>query len=392
MRPLRALQERGGAVKTMFFISSLECGGAERVVSILANFWANAGRIVSVVTLSSPHSDAYVLAPSVDRIGLDVASGDAGIVANARRFAALAGVMREKQPDLVISMMPSSNVLLALARAFAPAAVCVGSERVSPTHYALRPVWHFLRAVGYSRLDAIVAQTVETRDWLERNTLARRVAAIPNPVLVPLPSAPPSFGPDDLLPEGTSYVLAVGRLDDQKGFDILIDAYAAIARRCPEVNLVILGEGRARASLAERATNLGVADRLLMPGRCNALSSWYTKAMIFVLSSRFEGFPNALLEAMAHGAPSIAFDCPTGPKAIIEHGVTGLLLPPGDARALSDSLVELYSRPSRRSELGEKARASMLEFSPGRVAERWDKLFADLIATASDSESIRASE
>jgi glycosyltransferase involved in cell wall biosynthesis len=170
-------------------------------------------------------------------------------------------------------------------------------------------------------------------------------------------------------------LLAVGRLDYQKGFELLIEAFARLAADARDWELVIVGQGPLREALGERLEELGIGDAAYLAGEVGNLDDWYRDADLFALSSRFEGFPNALLEAMAHGLPAVSFDCDTGPRDIIRPGVDGLLVAPGDVGALEAALRRLMGDAALREQFGKRATDVRDRFAMERVAELWEDLF-----------------
>ncbi len=365
----------------LIFIYSLNSGGAERVTAHLANHWATQGWRVTVVTLTSSASDFYQLDPTVRRIGLDVAghsrSALAGMAANLRRVAALRRVLREVRPDVALAMMSTANVLLALAMFGMSGVVAVGSERIHPPRIPLGRAWEALRSRLYSRLDAVVALTSESAQWLRQHTRARRVPVIPNVAAWPLPIQAPTMALPAREP-GQHVLLAVGRLERQKNYPSLIQAFQQLADAFPDWRLVILGEGSQRQALEAQVTAAGLQARISLPGRAGNVGQWYEAADLYVMSSRFEGFPNTLAEAMAHGLPAVSFDCDTGPRDIIRHEVDGLLVPAADVPALASALRRLMADEALRQRFGERAREARERFSMARVAGMWEALFEEL--------------
>jgi len=175
--------------------------------------------------------------------------------------------------------------------------------------------------------------------------------------------------------------LAIGRLVPQKGFDLLIEAVALVG---PDVldswQVEILGEGPCREELQQLLVSRGLSDRVHLVGQVRDVVERLSRASLFVLSSRFEGFPNALTEAMAAGVASISFDCPTGPRELITPGVDGVLVPPGDVVALSKALTELMTSPDKRRRIGEAARVSMSKYAPNHVGDQWDGLIDEVVS------------
>lgn len=365
----------------VLFIYSLQSGGAERVTAHLANHWAARGWRVTVVTLTAKTDDFYRLHPSVSRIGLDVASTSrhplSAVMGNIRRILALRRTLRLVQPDVALAMMSTSNILLALASVGLRDVVSVGSERIHPPRIPLGRLWEFIRSVAYGRLDAVVALTSESAHWIRQNTRARKVPVVPNPAYWPLPVLEPSKPPPSRL-VGRHILLAVGRLDRQKGFDLLLQAFTQLAFDFPSWQLVILGEGPERQALEAQVRTSNLSARISLPGRVGNVGQWYEAADLCVMSSRFEGFPNTLVEAMAHGLPAISFDCETGPRDIIRHEVDGLLVPMENIGSLETALRRLMADSDLRARWGSLALDARERFSMARVATMWDQLFEEL--------------
>lgn len=365
----------------LIYIGSLSSGGAERVTANLANYWAAKGWTITVVTLAPRRLDFYELHPAVARIALNQTSDSAhpviGVWNNLRRILALRQVLRQVRPDLALSMMNTANVLLALAAWGLP--VCaIGSERVHPLQCPLGRGWDGLRRHLYGRLAAVTALTRETADWLQAHTRARRIPVIPNAAPWPLPDQSPRLDPGSVGVPGRQRLIAVGRLDPQKGFDLLIAAFATLAARYPNWELVILGDGSLRPALQAQIDSPNLRQRVFLPGRAGNLGPWYAGADLYVMSSRFEGFPNTLAEALAHGLPVVSFDCDTGPRDIIRHEIDGLMVPAGDVPGLTAALDRLMGDAGLRRLFSARAIEVRERFSMERIAGLWEILFAEL--------------
>jgi len=170
-------------------------------------------------------------------------------------------------------------------------------------------------------------------------------------------------------------LIAVGRLADEKSFDKLLRAFASIAGRKSEWGLTILGEGDKRQELENLRAELGLEGRVHFPGRVSNPFIWLRRADLFVMSSRFEGLPCALCEAMGCGLPAISFDCDSGPRDIIRDGVDGLLVPPRDVPALSRAMDRLMSDDDERARFAARAPEVMDRYNLKSIMLRWDKLF-----------------
>lgn len=365
-------------MKLLIFIYSIHSGGAERIAVNLANNWVEKNWQVTFVTLTSTANDFYPLHPAVQRIALNMAGESGGMLAailnNLRRIRALRRVLLQVRPDVALAMMSTANILLALAAMGLKQLVAVGSERIYPPRIPLGRVWEALRRYFYGHLYAVVALTDESATWLGQHTRARCIPVIPNAVSWPLQTQAPRL----LLPKrvnGQHVLLAVGRLAEQKGFDLLLPVFQRLAPCFPDWQLVILGDGPDRPELMARIESSGLASHVTLPGRAGNIGQWYAAADIYVMSSRFEGFPNTLIEAMAYGVPAVSFDCDTGPRDIIRHGTDGLLVPNGDTLALESALRNLMTDKDMRQRFRTRAVEVRERFALERIAKLWEEIF-----------------
>jgi len=370
-------------MRLLIFISSMGGGGAERVSANLANYWATKGWEIAIVTLSQQRLDFYELHPAVKRVALDLAEETVNVLAvlwkNIRRVIALRRVLRQIQPDIALGMMVEANVLLALAAWGLPTLRTVGAEHIHPPQSAVGYLRDTLRSHTYGLLNAVTALSSEGKDWLKTHTNAQRIAVIPNAVTWPLPGQEPRISPNGLYQSGRQLLLAVGRLEVPKGFDWLIEAFSNLADKHPDWDLVILGEGSLRTTLDKQVRESGLEHRIFLPGRAGNMADWYESADLYVMSSRFEGFPMTLAEAMAHGLAAVSFDCDTGPRDIIRHEQDGLLVPPGDVAELTAALDRLMSDALTRQRFAERAVEVRERFSMERIAGMWGKLFEEVL-------------
>ncbi|HEX7323832.1 MAG TPA: glycosyltransferase family 4 protein [Rhodanobacteraceae bacterium] len=369
-------------MKLALVISSLGGGGAERVMTLLANAWAGGGNEVTLITLASSRMDAFPLAPGVRRVALDVAGPSTHVAAaighNVVRIRALRRAIAASRPDAVISFIAESNVRVLVAMIGSRVPVII-SERTFINGHHMRGVWRVLRRWLYPRAAAIVAQTGRCATELER-LVRRRVDVIANPITVqPAPAATGPVVPADAA-SGNRTLLAVGRLAPEKGFDLLLDAFAQVAWRHADWNLVILGEGPLRAALQGQVERDGLVGRVAMPGFDAHVRAAMRRADLFVLSSRYEGFPNALLEAMAEGVACVSCDCDTGPRELIEHDRNGWLVEPGNAPALATALDALMRDADLRARLGHNARAVAATYALPVILGQWNALVRAVLA------------
>lgn len=358
-------------------ISTFDIGGAQRVMALMANYWAAHGHDVTLVSLSPQSKDWFELHHLVKRVSLNLLSASAhlgrALYQNALRVLRLRDELRKLRPDVVISFMDTTNVLTILASRGLGIPVIV-SERIDPRQHAIGLAWNTLRSLLYRRADALVVQSPSLRDWASEVAVAARVHVIPNPINPVI-----NVSATAARRRGSGHtVVAMGRLVRQKGFDLLLEAFARCAGQHPDWSLVILGEGEERSNLEMLIAAMGLQDRVRLAGKVPDPGPTLGQADLFVLSSRFEGFPNALIEAMTCKLAVISTDCPSGPRDIIHDGVDGILIPPEDVNALAKGMDRLMSNPLERQRLGASAMEVAERFGIEKIMGMWDELVAHI--------------
>jgi glycosyltransferase involved in cell wall biosynthesis len=268
--------------------------------------------------------------------------------------------LRALRGGTLVATRPALNLLA--ARLAHPSVTVIGQEHLNFAAHRPRLAADLRR--HYGRLDALtVLSSDDLRDY--GALLGERVRQIPNPVTEL----------DDGTSDGSAkVVVAAGRLNTQKGFDLLIEAWRPVAERHPDWTLRIYGSGPERELLERAAAGLPVE----LPGRTDALGAAMAAGSLFALSSRWEGFGLVLVEAMGKGLPVVSFDCPRGPSDIVSPGEDGLLVGPEDVPGLTAALLELIEDPPRRARMAAAARATARRYEPTAVVPHWDALFKDL--------------
>jgi glycosyltransferase involved in cell wall biosynthesis len=358
-------------MKIALVIASLGPGGAQRVMSVLANHWAARGDDVTIITLESREADVYVLDRRVKRAALGLVSDSEGVfralASNWQRIRALRAAIRSTGARVVLSFEDCSNALVVISTRGLPLR-CVISERTDPTLHRIGRTWKILRRLTYPFADGLVVQTVKLLPWARRVMLAgERAHVIANPL------RPQRCTQDECLPGVTpgARVVAVGRLGVEKGYDVLLRAFARIAPEFADWTLTIVGEGPERESLSALAGELALQHRLTLAGWTAEPDRVLAQAALFVSSSRYEGFPNALLEAMGAGLPVVSTAC-TGSAELVTDGVTGVLVPVGDVQALADGMRRVMRDAALRRKLSENALATAQRYHPAAIVPRWD--------------------
>ncbi|MEU4428430.1 glycosyltransferase family 4 protein [Actinoplanes sp. NPDC024001] len=277
---------------------------------------------------------------------------------------------RAQHDVVLVTTRPGLNLMSAW---FAPRRLIrVGQDHMNFAGYGPRLQAAIRRA--YPRLDAV---TVLTR----ADYAAYREALGDSVRLVRIPNGTPARPDVPEIARGP-IVAAAGRLTRQKGFDLLIEAFARVHERHPDWHLHIFGAGRWRQRLADQIERAGLRGVVRLRGLSRNLDAELAQASIFVLSSRKEGLPMVLLEAMGAGLPVVSFDCPTGPAEVVETGVNGVLVPAEDVAGLAGGVVRLIENSDERAEMGRAARATAAGYAMPVIAAQWENLFHDLKAGA----------
>jgi GalNAc-alpha-(1->4)-GalNAc-alpha-(1->3)-diNAcBac-PP-undecaprenol alpha-1,4-N-acetyl-D-galactosaminyltransferase len=362
--------------RVTFVISQLGPGGAERVMTTLASHWADRGWDVRLITFDVPGERPFFdLSPAVILVPLGLRRYShrpwEAVLNNLWRVRTLRKAILTGRPDVVVSFIDQANILTLLAIVGTRIPVIV-EEHGDPHEVYLGRHWRVLRRITYRRATCVVALTQTSLDFFPPE-IRRRGRVIPNPVV-----APASRTTAGRTTQG-GRIVAMGRLSPEKGFDLLLSAFAAVAPAFPDWSLEIWGEGPLRAELEQQAVRLGLDGRVSLPGLTTRPYDVFSTASLFVLSSRHEGFSNVLCEAMAAGVAVISFDCPSGPRQIIEPDVDGILVPPEDVPALAAAMYRLMRDDRQRRKLSDRATAIRHRFSLERVVREWEALMAAVV-------------
>lgn len=364
-------------MKILLLTSSMGSGGAERVASVLSNAWAARGDKVTLMPTFSGRGECFYELSSCVRLFYlaDLVSSRSRTLANQlARLHALRRFIVIEQPDVIVSFLPNVNVAVVVATLGLniPVIIC---ERTDPFVMPTSRYIKFFSWLTYRFADVLLVQTQAVADkYVKSGSKLKRLRVIPNPVFEQFPNIQQPSNVNTL-----KRLVSVGRLDEGKQFDVLINIFSNLAQRHSDWSLLIFGEGDLRSALQQQIAKLSLNHRIELMGRSTTIHEELVQADIFVLTSRYEGFPNALLEAMAIGLPCVAFDCPSGPREITLDGQMALLVPLYDEQAFEQALECLMVDVDLRKTLGSKARKSVtMRFSLYKILEKWDLLFQEL--------------
>ena len=352
-------------MKILVIQGGFGAGGAEKVVAMIAAHRAQLGDEVTVMGFDMPDDGSYF--PYPDGVRLLLPDGAKGSNPLAR-LQVIRHAIKATKPDVVLSFLTKINVL-SLAAAIGTGAPVVISERNNPRAQNAHPIWRHAQNLLVRRAACAVMQTERARADLPRSV---RVTA----KVIPNPCAPNPEHAVQANPGGTRLV-AVGRLDKQKGFDVLLKAMAQITTALPDVTLTIHGEGPERTALEALCAELNLGDFVALPGSSPTPGAWLSQADLLIMPSRFEGFPNVLAEATVSGLPAISTDCDFGPREMIVDGENGLLVPVDDAPALADAVIRVMQDQALRVHLAGNAAINRDRLAPARILAEWDQVIGN---------------
>ncbi|MDR9365948.1 MAG: glycosyltransferase [Balneolaceae bacterium] len=354
-----------------FLLGGLQGGGAERVATLLIDEWLSKGVSINLITMRGPEKDAHSLPMGVNRIILG-GEGESknkftALIKNFIYLFKVRKAIRQTGGNTVISFLTRANIYAILA-CFGLKKHLIISERNDTTRQTLDWPWKALREKLYKHADVVTANSHIALESMKEYVPETKLKKVPNPLNIP-----------DIenisVPEKSNIILNVARLTAHKRQSLLIDSVSLLHDSFELCSLVILGEGEERSNLEEQADRLNIDHQVTMPGYVQNVSEYYKNAAMFILPSEYEGTPNVLLEAMAHGLPCIVSDSLPGALELMKEGDSGLVFKSNDPGDLRDKIRLLIENPDLRAKMGMAGREAVSEFSTEKVVRIWEENF-----------------
>lgn len=349
-------------MKILFYINVLSGGGAERVIANLSNQFAASGDSVVLVTTYKTDNEYYVNS-RVKRIYLEKATTTAQnrLVRNVSRIRKLRKTIKREMPNVIVSFMEEPNFRSLIATRGLNVSTIV-SVRNDPKREYHGIVGNFIAKCLMPLADGCVFQTEDARAYFSP-TMKKKSEIIVNEVK-------DSFFSINRKPNA-GRIVTLGRLTEQKNHRMLINAFAKVAQRYPYACLDIYGEGPLKDTLAELIDDLGLNNKVSLKGNTTNPEEVLATTDIFVLSSNYEGMPNALMEAMAAGLPCISTDCPCGGPRMLIDGNNGKLVSVGEECEMIEMLEYLLENDDIKKTIGDRAKTSAANYKPDRIFGLW---------------------
>ncbi len=357
--------------KILFVITGLTSGGAERVMCTLSNNLCLENDVTIATALST--ECFYPLNDKVKRVQLGSVVNKKNkltklttrFISGVNCFLRLKRLIKKNKYDVVVSFLPDTNMLSILVKMFSfNKFKLIVSERADPWQYSKFKKW-FERNLYY-KADYIVCQAQNVVNFFKPKHQSKCVV-IPNPICK---EAIPSC----YTGERPNKIVAVGRLVHVKGFDLLINAFSKLPNNFKDYTLEIYGEGVLKDTLQKQIDGLSLNQKVFLMGAKKGVMNYVKDAKLFVMSSRHEGFPNALVEAMATGLPVISTDFKTGVAKEIVKSENGIVVPVEDEQALLNAMVELLSDEDRLKQLSKNNLKIIDELNEDKIVKIWENL------------------
>ena len=357
-------------MKIVFCIGSLGKGGAERVVANLSNYFIDKYDVTIIKTIKDENE--YELNSKIKVFSLDKTKKICSnfVKRNIERAKTLINIIKKENPDIIISFLPDPTYTLMFANLFLNKKVII-SVRNDPKIEYNTFIKRMLVKLLYTRADGFVFQTEDAKNWFSKK-IQNKSTIIPNPINE-------KFIKDSYNGERKKEIVTVGRLNEQKNHKLLIEAFEKVVKKHSEYVLKIYGTGYLEEELKTYVKAKNLENNIKFMGQSDNVKDDIYKSGAFVLSSDFEGMPNALMEAMALGLPCVSTDCPCGgPKFLIKNKKNGILVPIKDANKLANGINYMIENPEKAKFMGIEANKITNDLNPKKINDRWEKYILEI--------------
>ena len=354
----------------LFNIGSLEKGGAERVIANLSNYLKKDNNITIMTTLKKDIK--YKLDNSIELEELEKSQESKNlIVKNVKRLIKMNNIIKKKKPDIIISFLPEPCFRILFLKLFNRKLKVIISVRNDPKVEYKSFARKMIMKLLYPLANGVVFQTEEAKEFFNKKIQDKSII-IPNPI-------GEKFLNTNIKNEKKNEIINVGRLEEQKNQQMIIKAFSNISKKFPQYILKIYGEGSLRNKLEQLISSLDMNDKIFLMGNIDEIQDKMNDADIFVLASKYEGMPNALMEAMAMGMACISTDCPCGgPKFLIKNFKNGILIENENQEELEKNLEKLIKENDFKQRIKNNALKIRSELGPDLINEKWYKYIKEI--------------
>ncbi len=361
-------------MKILFNCLNLEKGGAQRVISILANEFS-LNNEVTILMLRNEIS--YKVNSNIKIISLEKSPKNNFLTKiSLLKLKQMAKQIENIQPDVIISFLPEPSLKLMLIKKFnrkikkIPTIISIRND--PQKEYQNKIIYEIMKYL-YQNVDKLVLQTTEAYHYFQKILPNNKLCIIPNPI------APEFLVEKSNKKKDKKEIVTVGRLVKQKNHKLLIASFSKVKVKHPDLKLLIYGKGPLEMELKNFVKQLNLENDVIFKGEVDDIENHIAKARLFVLSSDYEGMPNALLEAMALGIPCIATDCPCGgPQKIIKNNINGILVPLNDEKELTKAILNLIENENLSKSFAQQGHLRSQEYNPKQIGNLWHDVIQEI--------------